>query len=657
MAITASSTATISGTSSRDILIGLASGGTEQVIDGGGDNDLIFGDHAPVVTTVAGANAAGALDMTASSAIWSLASNENIYYSTTIPHATVAGSGNGAEQWFRFDLVAGQNLTVDVDFGNHASGGTSGTMAQIVGANGTSVLQSSFGNAVQGAGGSTSNTDAFISYTATTTGTFYVKLVGANGQPIPLGSNFLLNFSLTGQAATASNSFSSHDSIDGGDGADVIYGGAGNDNISGGEGQDTIYGGSGNDTLEGSFKKDVVFGGAGDDIFVMQGSTFADDMDGGGGFDSVNLSGHSLSGGVLINMALGTGQYVNDPGSGNGTFIVRNMDSITLTNNDDQIVGDNYSNALFGMAGNDSFFGGAGLDTIHGGAGNDMMSGGRDSDYYYVDSADDIVVEAAGGGVQDTVAVNLNFVLGAGIEVEVLRTTSSSGTTHLNLTGNALSQTIFGNAGNNVINTGGTAADVLRGLAGDDIYWVRNSADIIDETTGNGDDRVNTSVSFTLASDDSIETFATNNSAGTAAINLTGNAVAQLIVGNAGANRINSMQGADTMTGNHGADTFIYNTVTTTAQADTITDFTAGTDRFEFENAIFTRLGSAGGLSASAFHASSDGVATTTAHRIVYDTNDGDLYYDSNGSTAGGVIRIAQLDAGLALSSADFFVI
>ena len=43
-------------------------------------------------------------------------------------------------------------------------------------------------------------------------------------------------------------------------------------------------------------------------------------------------------------------------------------------------------------------FGSAGNDTLNGGTGNDTMSGGTGDDTYVVDSAGDVVTEAAGAG-------------------------------------------------------------------------------------------------------------------------------------------------------------------------------------------------------------------------------------------------------------------
>ena len=95
--------------------------------------------------------------------------------------------------------------------------------------------------------------------------------------------------------------------------------------------------------------------------------------------------------------------------------------------------------------------------------------------------------------------------------------------------------TIVGNAAANILNGhGGT--DTMSGLGGNDIYYVDNAGDVVNEAVGGGVDHILTSVSYALKSGQQIEQLTTWN-AGTNALNLTGNAFGQTIYGNAGAER------------------------------------------------------------------------------------------------------------------------
>ena len=232
-------------------------------------------------------------------------------------------------------------------------------------------------------------------------------------------------------------------------------------------------------------------------------------------------------------------------------------------------------------------------------------------------------------------------------------------------------QTITGNAGDNVLHDGGGAADVLRGLGGDDTYRVYDSADRVIEIAGDGSaDRVVTAVSFALASDDDIEVLCANGSRGTAAINLTGNALAQRITGNAGNNRIDGRSGSDILTGGEGEDIFVFSTTPWGGNRDIITDFDAAADRIILEDAVFGALTSAASrttqslsgstitlLAANAFQIISTGVAVDSTDRVIYETDTGRLFFDADGSGSAARTLIVTLDTGLALSMSDIQII
>lgn len=144
------------------------------------------------------------------------------------------------------------------------------------------------------------------------------------------------------------------------------------------------------------------------------------------------------------------------------------------------------------------------------------------------------------------------------------------------LKGTGAADQLYGNAGNDTLDGGG-GADLAFGGAGNDTFIVDHVQDQTREYEGQGRDRVNASLSWTLA--DNIEDLALQ---GGAAIDGTGNGLANALMGNGAANRLSGLGGNDTLTGNAGADTLTGgggNDTFVFAKghgADVITDFHAG---------------------------------------------------------------------------------
>lgn len=298
---------------------------------------------------------------------------------------------------------------------------------------------------------------------------------------------------------------------------------------------------------------------------------------------------------------------------------------------------------------------GNGNDTLNGGIGADTMVGGAGNDIYYVDNVGDIVRETAGQGT-DTVATSISYTLAASSVVEIFRTTDSAGTGALNLTGNALNQTITGNAGANIIRGGG-GTDTMQGIGGNDTYFVDSASDIVVEGANQGSDTVVTSVSYGLSAAAQVETLRTTSNAGTTNLSLSGNNFAQKIIGNNGNNVFVGKGGNDVLTGLGGDDIFRFNGAFATDNVDVITDFVAADDTIQLENAIFTALTATGTLAASLFK--DIAVAAKDANdRIIYNSANGALYYDADGSgSAFGNVKFAVLTGAPTLTAADFVVI
>ena len=285
-------------------------------------------------------------------------------------------------------------------------------------------------------------------------------------------------------------------------------------------------------------------------------------------------------------------------------------------------------------------------------AGAHTMTGYGGNDTYYVDNAGDGVVEASGGGT-DKVLASVSYALSAGSSIELLATTNVSGTTAINLTGNDVGQTIEGNAGNNILNGGG-GADTMIGHAGNDDYYVDNAGDKVVESSGQGQDRIWTSVSYALSAGLSIEVLGTTKESATTAINLTGNEFAQTIQGNAGANTINGGGGADSLTGFGGKDIFVFNSALGAGNVDRITDFDPSNDKIYLDDAIFKGL-KVGTLASGAFYAGT--AAHDSTDHIVYNSTTGALYFDSDGAGGASQTQFATLSPHLAITSNSFVVI
>jgi Ca2+-binding RTX toxin-like protein len=268
----------------------------------------------------------------------------------------------------------------------------------------------------------------------------------------------------------------------------------------------------------------------------------------------------------------------------------------------------------------------------------------------------------------------VTWTLGANLERLTLTGNATQGT------GNALANTITGNnvanrlggeagndtlvggGGNDTLNggsgndslDGGTGSDSLVGGSGNDRYTVDSASDIVVETsTLAGEiDSVSSSVSWTLGAG-----FERLTLIGSGTINATGNSLANTLTGNAGINRINGGNGNDTLSGGAGADTFRFSSALNgSSNVDTLKDFLPGTDRIELENSVYAKLTSTGVLSASFFRANTTGSASDSNDHLLYDTNDGLLYYDADGSGVGAKVLIARFEGLPTLVSGNLFV-
>ena len=283
----------------------------------------------------------------------------------------------------------------------------------------------------------------------------------------------------------------------------IVNGTAQDETIVGGNGKEAIYGNGGADTLSGGRGADLLVGGASGVTFhyvpdaTWSSGNFAvnaGDAGGAGTGERFSLAGYGRSYDVFVGSGSGNTVVMPDgknalflddglsPGvdatrlhniqtiqAGNGGQIV-DLTSSRVSLGDVTILGGSGDDVLMSSAGNDTVSGGAGNDYLWGGSGNDAldggtgadrMLGGAGNDTFTVDSAGDVVVEAAGQGV-DTVLSSITYSLGANVENLTL-----TGTSMIDAIGNALDNKIIGNAGANRMD-GGAGNDQLNAGKGDD---------------------------------------------------------------------------------------------------------------------------------------------------------------------------------------------
>ncbi|EQB31596.1 M10 family metallopeptidase [Sphingobium ummariense] len=301
-----------------------------------------------------------------------------------------------------------------------------------------------------------------------------------------------------------------NDTINGGNGDDLLLGDDGNDIISGGAGNDQLRGGAGNDMFDGGSGQDLFYGEAGNDTLkIVNGwnGGYGEIFAGGAGTDTFDFQGtNGLHG--YVSLVDGVFEDSVFPGYG---ITLSSVENVIAGAGNDTLIGSAEANLLRGNAGNDSLSGlegndtlggGDGNDTLNGGTGVDTMTGGTGNDTYYVDSAGDVVVEAANGGT-DIVFATSSYTLSSQIE----NLTLVSG--HINGTGNNSANILTGSAGMNVLKggegndtlNGGGGSDTLDGGLGADVMTGGASADKFQFMNGLGGGNVDTITDYKVVDD------------------------------------------------------------------------------------------------------------------------------------------------------------
>lgn len=296
----------------------------------------------------------------------------------------------------------------------------------------------------------------------------------------------------------------------------------------------------------------------------------------------------------------GTGQIVSTD-AGTKSYISNNTLGEILSTANKAV------NNLYAGSGNDSLTGDAGINWLSGGNGSDSFNAEAGDDVLLVDAADSQVNIHAGAGIDlirvtggAGVVLNLAIVeaevaeggdgndvfIGGGRSTVVI----SGGSGDDILVGSAANDVLAGDAGNDLVDggagddlvrggvgddvlIGGLGVDILAGGVGDDVYGVDNTLDTVFENANEGNDTMQSTVSYTLSTNVENLTLMGND-----ALNGTGNALNNTITGNSAANVLDGGAGADTLNGGDGDDRYRFNLG---SGCDTLVD-RSGNDRIVF---------------------------------------------------------------------------
>ena len=288
--------------------------------------------------------------------------------------------------------------------------------------------------------------------------------------------------------------------------------------ISGTDQADTLVGTSGNDRLDGHLGADTMTGGDGNDIYVVDNA-----------FDRVVETNTSTS-------------QIDTVQASVSWTLGANLENLVLTGvSDINGTGNERHNFITGNAAN---------NVLNGAAGDDSMSGGDGNDTYYVDNADDTVIETNGnttpGGIDRVHSSLATYTLGNNVEHLYIDATGAA-----NGTGNALDNTLFAGAGNNVLDgrDGNDTVSFERAQSG---VTVNLSTSAQQNTVGSGLDTLKFFENLTGSA------YADSLSGNSAANVLNGGAGNDTLVGGSGDDRLIGGAGTDNLTGGTGADTFAF---------------------------------------------------------------------------------------------------
>ncbi|EAQ02323.1 Hemolysin-type calcium-binding protein [Pseudooceanicola batsensis HTCC2597] len=411
--------------------------------------------------------------------------------------------------------------------------------------------------------------DDWVTYESAASGARRISLGGSAGEGGASQGDVLINI----ENAIGSNF------------RDLFIGTGTANQLNGLQGDDTFFSGAGNDTID---------GGSGDD--VIDAGDGADSITGGAGIDTVR---YASSAAVQINLAANIatgGQAEGD------TFF--GIENVVGSQNADTIIGDGQDNLIEGIGGDDHMRGGLGADTIIGYNGIDTAS--------YQDSAVGVNVGiyrvGTGGTAEGDRLIYVERIIGSGHDDELV----GGGTAPIleGAGGDDLlidyggAATIMGGNGDDTINAG-TGADSIDGGAGIDTVRYANTSSVqIDLAAGTGS-------GFAAEGDTlvNVENVIGSNAGDT----LTGDDQVNRLEGLYGEDTIKGGLGNDLLLGGGNADVFVFDAVG--FGRDLILDWQDNYDKIDLRgsgltHASFTEVDTAQGVRLDYFN----GVSTDAIH-------------------------------------------
>ncbi|MBG1263376.1 calcium-binding protein [Nostoc commune] len=337
----------------------------------------------------------------------------------------------------------------------------------------------------------------------------------------------------------------------------------------------------------------------------------------------------------------------------------------------DIILGDDGNDILIGSIGNDLLFGNSGNDFLDAGNGDDTLNGGSNDDTFIGGNGNDSLIGGSGIDVADysTLGVTITLsgvgtvkkaggVIGNDQVFQVERviadatvanntidaSTSAPGVSAIaNLEAQTISANnvpVLGTLRFNVINfdniIGTINNDVVKGDGQNNQLEGNAGDDTIDG--GDGSDTINgSSGSDSLNGEAGSDTI----NAGTGNDLLRGSDGNDSLNGGAGSDTLNGGAGNDTLTGGTDSDVFSFffeTPFTVSFGVDNITDFSSSTDSIRVAKISFTALDNTtnGALIGSDFAVvSSDSLAQGSSAEIVYNSSNGNLFYNQNNDAVG----------------------